>query len=313
MSRSTFVWLIGGIGIYTAGAVAALVSGMFPAEDVIFALLFLGLGFPLIAWVSTIRAKRLEVEIEPETAEIVFILAYVLFVAVYLVFGTSVVDAMIPADWRASPQIYSVVTLVKKLLVFVAVPLAVSRYAFGRPLSTFGIQMSSLHELRRSHLSVVLFVSAAMLAFQYFLGNGALPIREGKFNAAQLAVALPLSFVWLLIEVGLVEEFFFRGLLQSRFAAYFKSEMAGIVLMAAVFGLAHVPGFILRQSGVNDDLGTAPSVLASIGYSLSVIAVGGLMFGVVWMRTKNLFALMIIHAATDLLPNLSEFVNTWKI
>jgi membrane protease YdiL (CAAX protease family) len=43
----------------------------------------------------------------------------------------------------------------------------------------------------------------------------------------------------------LVEEFFFRALLQARLAAYFRSEVTGVVLMSLIFGFAHVPGFVL--------------------------------------------------------------------
>jgi membrane protease YdiL (CAAX protease family) len=44
-----------------------------------------------------------------------------------------------------------------------------------------------------------------------------------------------------------------------------------------------------------------------------VLSVGGIFFGIVWARTKNLWAVMFIHAATDLLPNLKQFVQTWGI
>jgi len=44
-----------------------------------------------------------------------------------------------------------------------------------------------------------------------------------------------------------------------------------------------------------------------------VLSVGGIFLGIVWARTKNLFAVMIIHAAADLLPNFGQFVNTWGI
>ena len=43
------------------------------------------------------------------------------------------------------------------------------------------------------------------------------------------------------------------------------------------------------------------------------LAVSGVFLGIVWARTKNLFAVIIIHAATDLFPNLSDFVRTWGL
>jgi membrane protease YdiL (CAAX protease family) len=52
---------------------------------------------------------------------------------------------------------------------------------------------------------------------------------------------------------------------------------------------------------------------SSIAYAIVILSVGGIFFGIVWARTKNLFAVMFIHAATDLPPNLKHFVETWGI
>lgn len=143
------------------------------------------------------------------------------------------------------------------------------------------------------------------------MGNGAAPIRRGEFHASQLAIGLPLCFAWLLFEVGLVEEFFFRALLQMRLAAWCRSEVTGVTLMTVLFGLAHAPGFILRHAGLEEAIGPNPSPTDSIAYAIVVLSVGGILFGIVWARTKNLLAVMIIHAATDLLPNFAQFVKTW--
>jgi uncharacterized protein len=122
---------------------------------------------------------------------------------------------------------------------------------------------------------------------------------------------VPVCFIWLFVEAGLVEEFFFRALVQSQFAAAFKSEVSGVVLMSLIFGLAHAPGFIFRHAGEVEGLGSNPTALDAIAFSIVVLAVSGLTFGVVWARTKNLFAVTIIHAAGDLLPNFGSFVKTW--
>ena len=83
--------------------------------------------------------------------------------------------------------------------------------------------------------------------------------------------------------------------------------------MALLFGLAHAPGFIFRHAGTVESIGSNPSVADAVAYSIAVLSIGGIYLGVVWARTKNLFALMIIHAATDLLPNFPHFVRTWHL
>src|SRR5207247_2297273 len=80
----------------------------------------------------------------------------------------------------------------------------------------FGVQMDGLRELGRTHLPIVLVGSCAVLAFNYFLGGAAAPLREGKLSTLQLLAGIPLCFIWLTIEAGLVEEFFFRAFPQTR-------------------------------------------------------------------------------------------------
>jgi membrane protease YdiL (CAAX protease family) len=59
-------------------------------------------------------------------------------------------------------------------------------------------------------------------------------------------------------------------------------------------------------------LGANPTALDAVAYSIVVLAVSGVFFGVVWARTKNLFALMLLHAIGDLLPNFADFIKVWR-
>ncbi len=225
--------------------------------------------------------------------------------------GPQWIDQHLPHPWVDSARIRFFIGLAKKLIVFVAIPFAIFRFGFGYRVRDFGIQREGLRALRGSHLPVVLVVGGAFLCFQYFASSGGAAFRREHFTAFQLFMGLPLCFVWLFVEAGLVEEFFFRGLVQSHFAAAFKSEVSGVVLMSLIFGLAHAPGFIFRHAGEVEGLGSNPSAIDAIAYSIVVLAVSGITFGIIWARTKNLFALMLIHAAGDLLPNFGAFARTW--
>jgi membrane protease YdiL (CAAX protease family) len=83
--------------------------------------------------------------------------------------------------------------------------------------------------------------------------------------------------------------------------------------MSLVFGLAHAPGIIFRQAGTVEGLGANPTALDALAYSVVVLAVSGISFGVIWSRTKNLWALMLLHAAGDVLPNFSDFIKVWQL
>ena len=306
-------WFLFAIGLYIAGLAALSRRPEFSLSDALMELLIFGVGFSLIACWTTARARPLVVAQHPTPREMLGLAAYVLTLSAYLALGPQTIDSWLPPDWIAYDRIRFFVTLIKKLIVFVVVPFALFGPLCGYALRDFGWQRAGFRELFRSHLPVVLVCSAAILTFQYFLGGGAAPLREGKFNAHQLILGLPLCFAWLAIEAGLVEEFFFRALLQSRLSAWFRSEVTGVVLMALLFGLAHAPGFIFRHAGIVEGLGANPSALDAIAYSIVTLAVGGIFFGIIWARTRNLAALIIIHAATDLFPNLSDFVRTWGL
>ena len=302
-----------GIALYLAALAILWHRPEFLLSDTLLELFIFGVGFSLLAWWSTAQAKPLSIAQHPTRGEMVGLGAYVLALSVYLALGPQAIDSLLPKDWIASDRIRFFITLGKKLIVFVALPFALFGPLCGYALRDFGWQKLDIRELFRSHLPVVLIVGGAILAFQYFLGGAAAPLREGKFTDRQLILGLPLCFAWLTIEAGLVEEFFFRALLQSRLSAWFRSEVTGIVLMALAFGLAHAPGFIFRHAGTVEGLGPNPSALDAIAYSIVTLAVSGVFLGIIWTRTKNLFAVMIIHAATDLFPNLSDFVRTWGL
>ena len=306
-------WALFGIAAYAASLALLWRNKTFGREDAISELVLFGFAFPLLAWLGTLRARLLTLFIRRSAGEMLLLGVCLALIAAYLIWGSALSDAMLPANWIASPRGKFLVVLVRKLIVFVVIPFGLFRFIFGYRWRDFGLQWEGLRALRGNHLAVVVVLSVTILLFQYFLGLGAAPIRRGELSASQLAIGIPLCFVWLFIETGLVEEFFFRGLVQTRCASWFKSEVSGVALMALLFGLAHAPGFILRHAGLEEAIGPDPSAADAIAYAIVILSVGGIFFGIVWARTKNLWAVMFIHAATDLLPNLKRFVVTWGL
>lgn len=309
----TNVWVLLGLAVFGASLALLWRNPSFGREDAISGIIIFGIAFPVIAWVTTLRARPLPVSARRSSGEIALLFACLILVTLYLIWGAGISETLVPADWLASPRVKFFIVLVRKLIVFVAVPFLLFRTFFRYRWSDFGVQFAGLRALAGNHLLVVLVLSVLILLFQYFAGTAAKPIRQGEFSASQLAIGLPLCFAWLFVEVGLVEEFFFRAVVQARLAAWFKSEISGVALMALLFGLAHAPGFILRRAGFAEAIGENPSAADAMAYAIVVLSVGGIFFGIVWARTRNLFAVMFIHAATDLLPNFKQFVVTWGI
>lgn len=303
--------LIAGLLLYCGGFAVLLGNKNFEVAGALVVLVVFGIVLPLIAWIATRSAIPLSISIKPGASELIVLSGYIIVLSLYLIGGPQWIDQHLPSEWTDLPRIKSVITLAKKLIVFVAIPFAIFRFSFGYGVRDFGVQRESLRALRGNHLPVVLALGGVFAAFQYFFSGGGASFRHEHFTAYQLIVGLPLCFIWLFVEAGLVEEFFFRALIQSQLAAALKSEVSGVVLMSLIFGLAHAPGFIFRHAGEVEGLGPHPGAFDAIAYSIVVLAVSGVTFGVVWARTKNLVALMLIHAAGDLLPNFTSFAQTW--
>lgn len=306
-------WLIGGILVYFASLAILFQSENYSAEEAIFALLIFGLFFSIVAWLTTKWAKPLEFSISPTVKEMLFVTGYIVFLFLYLIFGVSAINHLLPKTWLENDQIFFVVGIVKKLLVFVIIPYFLFKKLFGYSAKDFGFQRAAITEFFKSHLPVALIMSILLLLLNYFIGNGAKPIRNGEFSTQQILIALPICLMVLFFEVGLVEEFFYRVFLQSRFAAFFRSEIAGIVIVGLIFAVSHAPGMIFRQAGDVDGLGKTPHAWEAITFTIAVISLVSILFGIIWIRTRNLLVLMFIHAMTDLLPNLAEFIKVWKM
>ena len=211
--------VIVGVLLYISSLGVLLQNRNFEFSGALIVLVIFGLIFPAVAWFATIRAVPLPVSVHPSVREMLVLVACIIALSIYLIGGPQWIDNHLPSSWIDSSRINFFVMLAKKLIVFVAIPFWIFRFLFGYGPRNFGLQVEGLRALLHSHLPVILLVGGALVGFQYFLGGSAAAIREGKFTAHQLLLGLPLCFVWLIIEVGLVEEFFFRALVQSRLAA----------------------------------------------------------------------------------------------
>ncbi len=270
-----------------------------------------GLALTLTAWMLV---KNITVNYSDKPSfknELLLLCGFVLFFTWYVTNGSSQINKLIPDAIAAVPRYNAVAVLIKKLLIFVLLPFLIYA-ALGFSIRDFGLSNSAKEVFTKTNITIVFILSVLVLLFQYFFSSGAKPFHEGVFSIRQLLYGLPLLFLWLFIEAGLVEEFFFRALLQSRIAVLLKSPVAGIVISGIIFGLAHAPGLYLRgaeSEGVTEQL---PFVFWA-AYTISSMSLAGIFLGIIWAQTKNLWLVMILHAIVDLLPNMSEFLRTWQL
>ena len=114
-----------------------------------------------------------------------------------------------------------------------------------------------------------------------FLGAGdASAEQESTQIFADNPELLPLGIAMMFLVVGPSEEILFRGVVQGRLRERF-SAVPAIAVTAVFFASIHASGFIGSLQGV---------VLG-----ISVLVVGGVVFGVVYEYTENLVVVALLH------------------
>lgn len=299
--RQTSGYLLAYGGIYAITLFALHRVEHFDVSEALLVLVVVGIGFSGLAWWFTRRVDPFPFTIRWPERETALLACYLIGAAAFIAWGFNAIEAGF-----ASERLKSVALLAAKLAVFVFLPLALFHQFWGYSFREF----LANREFQRQW-KPALWMSLVLILFQLGFGRGLSEIRHSSLTAWALIVGIPACYIWLLVEVGLVEEFFFRALLQSRLSAWLHSEAGGIVLASLLFGLAHAPGLYYRTARTLEAVGPHPSWLMAVGYSIVVISVPGLFMGVLWSRTRNLFLLMTVHAAGDLVPQLAPMMKTW--
>ncbi len=305
---STIAWRgSAAMGLYALVYAAALyaMSGQpdFSIVEPLFVLGVLGIIFPMLAFFLTRDARMSEPSITKPKQELSATLIYLaLFAVGILGYGFTEIKTAVPDE-----PMQSLVLLATKLIRMVIVPVAL--------LGIFGHRWQDVLAFRwdtKKHWRALVGVGIALFAFQAVFGRGLTTLNALDPSAATLAWAIPACFIWLIFEVGFCEEVPFRVVLQSRLSAALNSELAAILFASLLFGLAHAPGLYLRGASVMEGADAHPTLLWAIAYSIAIISPAGILFGVLWSRTQSLALLIVLHALIDLLPNLTEFIETWQ-
>lgn len=160
--------------------------------------------------------------------------------------------------------------------------------------------------LRRDNLR-----SGLLWAVALGLGLSALQIGVSRYRADVLELLsspralliLPLTFVMMAMTAGFTEEFFFRGVLQTRLTRGLRSRVAGVVAAALLFGVYHLPYAYLnpRWPSYGDWSAAWVAALAQGG-------ILGLVIGAVYVKSdNNLLAAVVLHASINTLPAAAQF------
>jgi membrane protease YdiL (CAAX protease family) len=267
----------------------------------VFIMAIFGLALSGVAWLLTRGANAPRVEVKRPALESGAVLLYLaLYAVVFLGFGMTWAREAYPAG----PAQESLV-LALKLFVHVVLPagLLILLGAKLAPITQLGL---SGRKFWRTLIVTGLIILALVCVVTPSLKNisGIPPTFE------TMIWAMPLGYLWLTLEAGVTEEFLYRAVAQTRFTAWMNSAWAGVFLTAVIFGLAHAPGLFMRGGPGVDGWSTDP--LQVIAHTIAVLSPIGLLFGLIYARTKSLLLVILLHGLVDWLPNLPEFVETWR-
>lgn len=259
-----------------------------------------GLALSGVAWLLTRGANAPAIEVKRPALESGAVLVYLALYAVFFLgYGMSAARAALPAG-----QQQELLVMGLKLGVHVLLPMLL--------LMLLGVRLAPLLQLGlsgRKFWRTLIVLGAIFLGLICVISPSLKNIADTDAPAAQLAWIAPVSFVWIAIEAGLNEEFLFRAVLQTRLSAWFGSMWAAVLVMALLFGVAHAPGLFLR--GGPDDDGWSTDPWQTIAYTFSVLSPMGLLFGLIYARTKSLLLVVLLHGLVDVLPNMAEFIRIW--
>ena len=288
-------------GLYLlALAVAVWRRKTFPLADAITVTLIIGVGFTALVYLIVPNALSEPVQSNVETSELVFTIAYLFLATALLIRG-----APMPVSWKDHFVRRNIATLGFKLLVFVLIPLAALRLLWHVGWDQLGFSAGDVTgQIRSAALLILLFGG-----FNLFAGSAAAPIRKRQFSLGQIIAGFVSASLWNVVEVGLVEEFFFRAFLQGRLTSFLGSPIAGICVAALLFGLAHAPGIYLRRGDRHGPLGEHPSRLDAILYTILALSPTGWFTGLLYFRTQSLLAPILVHALVDAVAHTAEFIE----
>jgi len=103
-----------------------------------------------------------------------------------------------------------------------------------------------------------------------------------------------LEVIVLCLFVGLAEEYIFRGILIDLFLKLFRNNVLGAVIGSSVmFGMIHLMNLRALPIGY---------VSAQVLFAIAI----GILFGTIYVKTRNLSNVILLHALRDMFPMFSN-------
>lgn len=162
-------------------------------------------------------------------------------------------------------------------------------------LSTVGLEK----QRAKNGIIWAVLIGLVLSGLQLFLSRNKNQILE-VLVSRKVFILFPVSLILMLFLAGFTEEFFFRGVLQTRLQRLFKSNVVAVLVTSLLFGLYHLPYAYLNPRWPSH--GNWPDAFgAAFGQGVPM----GLILGALYVRTKNnLVACVLVHALINSFPGM---------
>lgn len=278
--KSPVVFLFG--AVYVFAVVLALLSD--PSQALVY--VGLSLGILLLVWlVLGITEKNPIEDIQVRKP------------GLELAFGCLVYLIIEFTPWPNLGGKWGLGTILKKEILLFALPCVFLRLR-KNSFSSVGLSLFNWQQhLRVAGITLVCLAIPSV----FFVSDTARLILGGKLNPAQAVPASLVYFIYNVAMAGFPEEFFWRAFVQTRLSQVLKSRLGGILVASLLFGLIHIPDVTRGYSGM-----TLSEAFCS---ALFLQGFTGLIFGVLWERTRNLIPGTIVHSGINTFNNVGPAVS----
>ncbi len=200
-------------------------------------------------------------------------------------------------DYLPLPKIdfgdkWNIGLIIKKTIIFLGLPFLFLKFR-KNSLASMGLIRKDWK--KNLWVGFIVFLALAIPS-AFFVGNTGSEILSGKYSSPQIGIGLFSSFIYYFLMSGFSEEFLFRAFIQTRVSYLLKSSVSGVLITSFIFGLGHVQGIMQWYPGT-----TIAEAFCRAFFLQTFI---GIMFGVLWERTRNLIPSVFVHSGVDGLNNL---------
>lgn len=242
-----------------------VVSFIFARESKTELLVLLGLTIMLVlATLFCYRNKEKELVVNNAKVELSIYTIYFLFYIAWNCFNAQ--HDVVPADFVNLILLFTIPYIIAKIFTY--------------DFKSLGFE-----------LKIFLKDSVKIIALCIIITIFIAPTTFKMNNLVGQLISFIIVFFLVFVLTAIPEEFFFRGILQTRIEKVLKKPVIALIITSTIFALYHIPYRLLITNSLT--YGSIKYTICSIFTQQFLIAI---FLGVYWQKSRNVFNVAFIHA-----------------